>query len=419
MGQRVLVIGSGGREHALAWKLSQSPRVEEVLVGPGNDGMRDVARRVDAGEDGGWAQLARREKVDLVVIGPENPLVEGLADRLRAAGLAVFGPSAAAARLEGDKAFAKAFMEAAGVPTARAEIFDDATRALRWLDEHPGRWVVKAAGLAAGKGVIVCDDAAQASEAVHRIMQEQAFGTAGATVVIEERLEGPELSVFAVLDGHRAAWFAPSRDHKRLLEGDRGPNTGGMGAFTPVPDVDEALMRRVIDEVLDPTVEELRRRGLDYRGLLYLGLMLTADGPRLLEYNCRFGDPETQVVLPAYPGDLYELLDGAARGHLPVEGGLPREGAAVGFVLASEGYPVSPRKGLPIDGLEGAEGLIFHAGTRRHEGRWLTAGGRVLCAVARADELGEARRRALHLAEGLRFPGAQIRRDIAAREAAS
>ncbi len=417
MGKRVLVIGGGGREHALAWKLSASPQVEAVMAAPGNDGIAQIARCVQVSDAAGWEELARAEGVDLVVIGPENPLVEGAADRLRAAGLAVFGPSAAAARLEGDKAFAKEFMESAGIPTARAEIFYDASKALAWLREHPGRWVVKAAGLAAGKGVVVCDDAAQAEDALQRIMVDGAFGAAGHTVLLEERLEGPELSVFVVLDGQRAAWFAPSRDHKRLLEGDRGPNTGGMGAFTPVPDVDEALMTRVIEEILLPTLDELRRRGLDYRGLLYLGLMLTGEGPKVLEYNCRFGDPETQVVLPAYPGDLFELLDGAARGRLPVEGALPRKGAAVGFVLAAPGYPGKAVKDIPIEDLDAADGLFFHAGTRREGGIWRTAGGRVLCAVGQGKTLAEARRRALEGAEKVRFEGAQIRRDIAVREA--
>jgi len=420
MAGRVLIIGSGGREHALAWKLAQSEKVQEILAAPGSDAMGACARLVEASETEGWLRAALRHEVDLVVIGPEQPLVDGLADRLRESGVAVFGPSARAARLEGDKSYAKEFMRAAGIPCAASTSFTELPSALEWLRRNSGPCVVKASGLAAGKGVIVCDDATQAEAALRAILLEGAFGAAGQVVLLEERLFGPELSVFALLDGTRAAWFAPSRDHKRLREGDRGPNTGGMGAYTPVADADEGLMRRVVDEILTPTLRELRRRELDYRGLLYLGLILTRDGPKLLEYNCRFGDPETQVVLPAFPGDLYPLLHGAAVGKLPAEGPLPLQGAVVGVVLASEGYPEKPRLGRVIPGLDtlADDSLVFHAGTRRDEGRWLTKGGRVLCAVARSQSVPAAKTRALKLAESLQFEGVQMRTDIAAGEAA-
>jgi phosphoribosylamine--glycine ligase len=326
--------------------------------------------------------------------------------------------SASAARLEGDKAYAKDFLVEFGIPAAASECFDDAREACAYLDEHPGPWVVKATGLAAGKGVSVCDDEAQAKIEVRRMLDDRAFGDAGARVLIEERLEGPELSVFAVIDGERMACFAPSRDHKRLLAGDRGPNTGGMGAFTPVADADAAMLEQIDREVLAPTLKGLQSRGLDFRGLLFVGLMLTADGPKVLEYNCRFGDPETQVVLPAFDGDLYALLHGAAVGELPVEGRLKMSRPAVGIVLAADGYPVAPRKGDGIDGIDDfpADGLLFHAGTKRADESWKTNGGRVLCAVAHGDNVSAARLRAVELATGIKFDGAQRRDDIALQE---
>lgn len=416
---RVLVVGSGGREHALAWKLGQSPQVDEVLVAPGNDGMADVATLVAAADIDDWVRTALEHAVDLVVVGPEVPLVDGLADRLRAEGLNVFGPGADAARIEGDKDWAKRLFAEASIPTAAFATFDALEPALEHVAAIDGPCVVKATGLAAGKGVTVCDHRAQAEAAVRDCLGG-AFGTAGASVLIEERLEGPELSVFAVTDGERLAWFEPSRDHKRLGEGDRGPNTGGMGAYTPVADATDELMERVRREILEPTVAALRVRGLQYRGLLYAGLMLTADGPKVLEYNCRFGDPETQVVLPAFDGDLYPLLLSAARGRLERTGALPGHGAAVGVVLASEGYPASSAKGVAIDGLSNLQAgdLVFHAATVRDaQGIWRTNGGRVLSAVGQAPDLDGARIRAQALADRLLFEGAQRRLDIARPEA--
>ncbi len=421
MTDKVLVIGSGGREHALCWKLSQSPAVEEVYCAPGSDGIALVATCVNASTLEQILSVVREASIDLVVVGPEQPLVAGWADGLRSEGVEVFGPGADGARLEGDKAYAKEFMSAAAIPTAEAVCFDRSEAALAHVRAHPGPCVVKATGLAAGKGVILCANLAEAEAAIRTCMEEAAFGEAGQQILVEEMLEGPELSVFAVLDGERIAYFAPSRDHKRIGEGDTGPNTGGMGAFTPVRDADDALMTKVVAEILEPSVTELRRRGIDYRGLLYVGLMLTAEGPKVLEFNCRFGDPETQVVLPAYRGDLYGLLKSAARGHLEVEGALDRRGAAVGLVLASAGYPGSSQKGVPIEGIDakGDHALVFHAGTRRGstgDPEWRTDGGRVLCAVAWGETIGEARRVALSQAEQLKFEGAQLRRDIAAQE---
>jgi phosphoribosylamine--glycine ligase len=414
---RVLVTGSGGREHALAWKLAQSPQVEEVFVAPGNDGMRDCATLLDASDNDAWCAAAHEKDVDLVVIGPEAPLVDGLADRLRAEGRTVFGPGAEAARIEGDKDWAKNLFAEGSIPTAVFATFDALEPALAHVAEIDGPCVVKATGLAAGKGVTVCDSRDEAEAAVRECLGG-AFGSAGSSVLIEERLEGPELSVFAVTDGERICWFEPSRDHKRLGENDEGPNTGGMGAYTPVADATPELMERVRVEILEPTVHTLRARGLDYRGLLYAGIMLTADGPKVLEYNCRFGDPETQVVLPSFVGDLYAVLLSAARGSLEQEGPLPARGAAVGVVLASAGYPASSTKGVPIPALAGLgpDELVFHAATVREGGVWRTNGGRVISALGQADGLATARERALALSDKLMFEGAQRRRDIARQE---
>ncbi len=414
MAARVLVVGSGGREHALAWKLNQSRRVAKVLATPGNDAMAAVAKCLPSPPTGQWGAFARDEGIDLVIVGPEAPLVAGLTDELRAAGVIVFGPSAAAARLEGDKAFSKQFMHDAGVPTAQAQEFHEVDAALAYLDDHPGPRVVKATGLAAGKGVSVCDDADQAKVEVQRMLGDRVFGDAGASVLLEERLSGPELSVFAVVDGTNYCWFAASRDHKRLRDDDAGPNTGGMGAYTPVADATEALMQTIDDTVLAPSVTQLRERDLDYRGLLYVGLMLTPRGPMVLEYNCRFGDPETQVVLPTFNGDLFTLLDDAARGRLRARGQLPQSECGVGIVLASAGYPENPRRGDIVSGdLDPSHATVFHAGTQRVQDEWKTSGGRVLCVVSTDASLSQAHAHAMEAARGIHFAGSQWRRDIA------
>ena len=417
---RVAIVGSGGREHALARALLRSPRVQRVLALPGSDGMAALGVECLGGDpldlDDAVRRLAAR-RVDLVVVGPEAPLVAGLADRLEAAGIAVFGPRQAAARIEGSKAFAKAFMARHGIPTAAGHVFDDPADAEEFLRRNPGPWVVKADGLAAGKGVFVCADAEAARAAVHRLMRRGALGTAGRRVVIEERLEGREVSVLAITDGERVHPLAPARDYKRLADGDRGPNTGGMGAFSPVPDVTSELLDQIRRRILEPAVAGLAAEGRPFRGVLYAGLMLTAAGPQVLEFNCRWGDPEAQVLIPRLATDLAALCWEVATGRLPAAAPTWWPDAAVCVVLAAPGYPDEPARGLPITGLEEAAALpgvwIDHAGTRREGGRWVTAGGRVVGVTARGPTLAEARRRAYEAVARIDFPGRQFRRDIA------
>jgi len=421
---RVLLIGSGGREHALAWKLAQSPEVEALWAAPGSDAMAELARCVPdlAAEDvEGVAAWARREAPDLVVVGPEAPLAAGLADRLAEAGVPCFGPSAEAAQLESSKAFAKEFMARHGIPTAAFAIFEDREAARAHVRERGGPCVVKADGLAAGKGVVVCDGPEQALAALDEIMGERRFGAAGDRVVIEERLEGREASWYAITDGENAVRLAAAQDYKRALDGDRGENTGGMGAFSPTPVVDEALAKRIDEEIVHPAIRGMDREGRPYRGVLYCGLMIDRDGaPRVVEFNGRFGDPETQPLVVRMQGDLAPLLAAAARGRLePAAAPLAWEGAAVCVVLASAGYPRSYPKGRPIAGLAEAaaapEVVVFHAGTRRGaDGGFVTAGGRVLGVTARGASLAEARERAYAAADRIRFEGRHLRRDIAA-----
>jgi phosphoribosylamine--glycine ligase len=416
----VLVVGSGGREHALCWRLAQDPTVARVLAAPGNAGIAataDVFPEVRTDDHSALLGLVEREGVDLTVIGPEQPLVDGLADALRAAGHAVFGPNAAAARIEGSKAFAKGVMARRGVPTARAGVFDEAEKAVAFVDELGGSAVIKADGLAAGKGVVVAADRGSAVAAVEASLVRGAFGAAGRTIVVEELLEGQEVSVFAVTDGEgNCALLDVAQDHKRIGDKDTGPNTGGMGAFSPVPGIEQALATEILDTCIAPVVDELR----PYRGVLFAGLMLTSDGPKVLEYNCRFGDPETQVLLPRMPYSVATLLDACATGRLADDAGHANvdEAAAVTIVLASEGYPGTPRTGVPIDGLDADDLLpgvtVFHAGTAvDDEGRLVTAGGRVLSVTGVGSTLREARDRAYAGVEHIRFEGMQYRHDIA------
>ena len=418
---RVCVVGSGGREHALAHVLSRSC---DVVVTPGNPGI-----------PGSIATPATDIDADLYVIGPEAPLVDGLADELRAAGRLVFGPGADGALLEGSKAWMKELLVAAGVPTAGHGSFTEIDPALRFLDTMGDLFVIKTDGLAAGKGVLVTEDRAEADDAVRAYLSGEAFGDAGRRVVIEEGLTGPELSVLAVCDGHRAVPLAPAQDFKRIGEGDVGPNTGGMGAYSPVPVAGDDAVDEVMDKAVLPTLGELRRQGIDYRGVLYAGLMLTPQGLRVLEYNVRFGDPEAQVVLPRLRSDLADLLAEAAAGHLtatPVYG----DDAAVTVVCASEGYPASPRTGDLIAGIEGAnaeEGVtVFCAGVAAvsvgsdgaelpgQDGHGLvTAGGRVLNITGRGPDLATARHRAYAGVTHIDWPGRYVRFDIAAEAAAS
>jgi phosphoribosylamine--glycine ligase len=416
---RILVVGSGAREHALAWKCLRSPLADRVYVAPGNGGTAAIARNVAVPADDPvrLARLARKEKIGLAILGPDAAVAAGVADALRDAGIPVFGPERDAGRIESSKAFAKEIMVAAGIPTAAFETFTDAEPARRFARRLGGRVAVKADGLALGKGVLVCANEREADEAIDAMLVRHNFGQAGSTIVVEERLEGPELSVFGISDGERVVPLAPARDFKRAHEGDAGPNTGGMGAYSPPAGVDDDLVARVTDTALVPAVRELARRGHHYRGVLYAGLMLTPDGPRVLEYNARFGDPETQVVLPRLTSDLVPLLLAAALGDLPDR---PRmewtARPAVGMVVASGGYPESYGTGFEIQGLGSVPDsvLVFHAGTRMVPGKGLvTSGGRVLTTVGMGEDVEQARLAALSGAVRVRFPGAFFRKDIA------
>ena len=431
--QRILVIGSGGREHALAWALAQSPFVERVYVAPGNAGTaggRDKATNVPISPDDTPAlvRFARDQRIGLTVVGPEAPLAAGVVNAFQQAGLRVFGPTQAAAQLESSKAFAKAFMQQHSIPTAQYAAFTDYGAARTYLQskiQNPkSAMVVKADGLAAGKGVIVCDDAGQAMDALKQIMLDREFGAAGDTVIIEERLSGPELSVLAFSDGRAVAVMPPARDHKRVFDHDEGPNTGGMGAFSPVPGIDAAFLQDVQRAVLQPVVDGMASRGTPYAGVLYAGLMLTEHGPKVLEFNCRFGDPETQVIVPlldqSSPGaaSLAEIMLACAEGRLAEIAPRIRwrQGACATVVMASPGYPGSYPKGLPVTGLDTAQSqgqvMAFHAGTAMQDGQVVTAGGRVLAVSGLGADLQAALGRAYAGISHIQFEGAHYRRDI-------
>ncbi len=400
---KVCVVGSGGREHALAVALA---RTADVVVTPGSPGIPGSVSQPPADVD-----------ADLYVIGPETPLVAGLADELRAVGKLVFGPGADGARLEGSKAWMKEVLQEAGVPTAGYGAFTDVEPALAFLRTLPGPWVVKTDGLAAGKGVLVTDSFDEAASDVAAKLSGGAFGDAGRRVVIEEWLDGPEVSLLCVCDGRRTVPLAPAQDFKRLYDGDAGPNTGGMGAYSPVPFAGPDVVAEVLERAVQPTLAALSRRGVDYRGVLYAGIMLTAAGPKVLEYNVRFGDPEAQVVFPRYTGDLAALLAEAAAGELVSEPEFD-ERAAVTVVLASEGYPLHPRTGDVIEGLEKVDSLpdvtIFRAGVDRDaEGRWVTAGGRALNVTGLGADVAAARATAYDAVTAISWPGMQYRTDIA------
>lgn len=424
MGRTCLVLGSGGREHALAWRLANSPSVDEVLTAPGNPGTAAVGRNlhVDIEDGAAVAALAEDHGVDLVVVGPEAPLVAGVADVLAERGIACFGPGAGAAALEGSKAFAKEIMVAAGAPTAGYVHTSDADEAHAALERFAPPYVVKADGLAAGKGVRICDTIEEAREAVDAALVERVFGEAGASLVIEEYLDGPERSVFGVCDGEDVVLLQPAQDHKRALDGDEGLNTGGMGAFTPVADFGHDRTDPLRDSVFLPVLREMASRGTPFRGLLYAGLVDTAEGPKLLEFNVRFGDPETQVVLPAMASDLGDLLWAAATGSVGDVDVAWHDDAFVTVVLASGGYPESYPRGLEITGVGDADAsdsaTVFHAGTSTDtDGTLRTAGGRVLAVTGRGADLGSARSAAYAAAEQIRFDGMHRRTDIGASEA--
>jgi phosphoribosylamine---glycine ligase len=412
---RVLIVGSGGREHALAWKLRQSPDVSELLVAPGNPGTESIARNVpvSATDIGGLVDLVEERDIDLTVVGPEAPLALGLADALRGHGRRVVGPNAAAARIESSKSFAKDLMLRAGVPTARYAIFDDMTDALQHAEQSAYPLVIKADGLTAGKGVTICRDAVEAQVTILEMMAHDRFDAAGRRIVIEQYLEGPEISLIVFVDGERAIPLPVAQDHKRLGDGDTGPNTGGMGAYAPVPFVTPADLDALTALTVQPIVDALAAAGTPYRGILFAGLILTETGPYVLEYNCRFGDPEAQVILPLLEGDLLPWLEAMAVGRLegPVQ---VSTNTAVGVVLASEGYPEHPLVGRPVEALDNLPSgvLAFHAGTVRDEhGRIITAGGRVLTIVGTGTSVDEAAERAY--SAPIRFAGMQRRSDIA------
>jgi phosphoribosylamine--glycine ligase len=425
---KVLIVGSGGREDALAWALRRSPDVGVLRCAPGNPGTLRRAERVPLApaEVAGLVRHATDERYDLVVVGPEGPLVAGLGDRLREAGIAVFGPGAPAAELEGSKAFSKRFMARHGIPTAQFQVFDDAAEAGRFLLSDAASYplVVKADGLAAGKGVVLAEDPESAVELARAMLSGKAFGPAGARIVVEERLLGREASFFVLSDGERCLDLAACQDYKRAEDGDRGANTGGMGAYSPSAWLDEPTRRFLLDGVARKTVEGLAAEGRPFRGVLFVGVMLTAEGPRVLEYNVRFGDPETQALLPRLDGDWLPLLLGAAQGDLRGLAPAWRGEASVCLVLASRGYPGTHVSGYAIDGVEDAEAVagveVFHAGTELDaRGRLVGMGGRVLDVVALGEGLQQARERAYAAAERIRSEGLRYRTDIAADALAS
>ena len=416
---RTLLVGNGAREHAMAWKLAQSPLVSELIVAPGNAGTAALGTNAPIGAEDldGLLDLARREGVEFAVIGPEAPLAAGIVDRFQAAGILTFGPTAAAARIESSKSFAKDLMLRNGIPTGRAEAFTDYGQALEYLAAAPLPIVVKADGLAAGKGVVVASTRDEARDALHRQMVELEFGDAGRRVLIEEYLDGQEISVFAFVDGEHVSDLAAACDYKRALDGDEGPNTGGMGAYSPPAAWNEELENEVRERIMVPAARALAALGSPFRGILYGGLMLTPDGPKVVEFNCRMGDPEAQVVLPRLKTDLAAIMIDTVTGKLEGVSLEWDERPCVGVVLASGGYPGAYRTGREIRGLDDLceDALVFHAGTRLEDDSVVTDGGRVLTVCALGDDLAEARERAYESADRVSFDEAQFRRDIAAR----
>lgn len=414
---KVLVIGSGGREHALLWKLSQSPSVTDVYVVPGNDGMSDVASLIPIKGNDDIIDFARLMQVDLTVAGPETVLTEGLADEFEKRGMAFFGPSKAAARIEGSKGFAKALMKKYGIPTAAYETFDDEEKAIAYLkanDTYP--IVIKADGLASGKGVIIAQSEEEAIDTVKDMLEGHTFSGAGRSVVIEEFMEGEEASMLCFCDGTNVVPMISAQDHKRIFDFDKGPNTGGMGAYAPAPVMTKEMCEEVNVRILRPIVAVMKKEGYPFKGCLYAGLMITSEGPKVVEFNCRFGDPETEAVLPLFDGDLARVMLDCVHGTLSDEAVVWKKACAVDVVLASEGYPASHSSGEVISGIEDAKKagcLVFHAGTVKKNGEYVVNGGRVLNVVALADTLAEAKAKAYEGVSRISWRGMQYRHDIA------
>ncbi|SHG37234.1 phosphoribosylamine--glycine ligase [Thermosyntropha lipolytica DSM 11003] len=419
MGKKVLVVGQGGREHALVWKLSLSPQVEKIYAAPGNPGIGQIAECVDIGAEDidKLAAFAREKGIDLTVVGPEAPLMQGIADIFKEKGLLLFGPSRAAARLEGSKAFTKNLLKKYGIPTASYEVFTDAEQALDWAEHYTNQGkkvVIKADGLAAGKGVVIAETFAQAREAIEDIMIKKTLGSAGDKVVIEEFLEGEEVSVFALSDGEDFVILGAAQDHKQVFDGDKGPNTGGMGAYVNPPLYDEKLAVKVREKIIAPVIAAMKEEGTPYAGVLYAGLMVRDGEPKVLEFNARFGDPEAQVLLPMIKDDIYTLLEKVARGEL--DGYVPQmeEGSCICVVLASGGYPGPYEKGKEITGLNNIspDTLLFHAGTALKDGKLVTNGGRVLNVVCRGQNIEECIDKVYKEVAKVSFAGMHYRRDI-------
>lgn len=422
---RILVIGSGGREHALVWKIKHSPRVKRIFCSPGNPGIAELAEclPMKATALEGLRDFAIKEKIDLTVVGPEQPLAEGIVDLFEASGLKIFGPTKRAAQLEWSKAFAKTFMQQFGIPTAAHRTFgkDEIEKAKEYIRDAPPPIVVKADGLAAGKGVVICTTHEQAIQTLNEMFNRRAFGAAGESVVLEEFLEGEEASVFAVCDGTDFITLAPAQDHKRIFDGDRGKNTGGMGAYAPAPIVAGEILRDIEERIIAPTLRGMNEKHRMYRGCLYVGVMITASGPKVVEYNCRFGDPETQAVLPLYAGDVVDLLEAACTNSIArlksTMNGSRAAQSAVCVVLASMGYPDEYPTGIEIEGLDEIKTMdnviAFHAGTKMQHGKLVTAGGRVLGITALNANLAGAIENAYRAVAEIQFQGMQFRRDIA------
>lgn len=411
---KVLVVGSGGREHVICWKLSQEPKVTELYCAPGNGGIASVAKCVDikATEVDKLVEFAKSEKFDLVFIAPEDPLSLGLADKLETEGIRCFGPKANAAIIEASKAFSKSLMKKYNIPTAKYEIFDDETKALEYLETQPMPIVIKCDGLALGKGVIIAQTLDEAKQAVKDMMGDQKFGSAGSTVVIEECMVGPELTILSFSDGNTAVPMISSRDHKRVFDHDEGLNTGGMGAVTPGADMTDELKARIQNEIITPTVEALKAEGRPFKGVIYFGLMLTKDGPKVVEYNCRFGDPEVQAILPLLETSFMDVIDAVIDGTLDKIEIKWKNKCSCVVVMASGGYPESYKKGYEITGIDTCGKLVFQAGTALKDGKLVTNGGRVLCVYDEGDTLDEAIDGAYEGVKKISFKDAHYRTDI-------